>query len=145
MTVPTTNVLLYAADPVDYQLALFAAATAGIPPANVIGNFYQIWNDTASGTNLVIAVGGPANDALYYNPCGWSNPAGSGAGTTPFSPASAPLSIVPGANLYESAAGANRYDTLKLATMDAYYAVYGTQTSGNAPRLTYQSQPACRR
>ena len=36
------------------------------------------WDRTSSGEYLVIAVGGPADDALYYNVCGWTAPDGLG-------------------------------------------------------------------
>ena len=136
MALATGSVLLYAADPNDYASALAAAALAGIPSGNVIGNFETVWNDIASGDYLVIAVGGQANDALYYNPCGWANPAGEPAGTTPFDYASEPSDTLPGADLYENAAGSDAGNSLKLAVMLAYYAVNGSYPSG------YGSLPA---
>lgn len=145
MTVPASQVILYAADLVDYSIALTAAACAGIPVANVVGNFSQAWTDTASGTYLVMAVGGPANDALYFNPCGWTNPGLTGAGSTPFElVTTAPVDQVPDANYYENAAGANRYDTLKLAIMYAYYAVNGSYPPGyGTPPTNYGAGDTC--
>jgi hypothetical protein len=37
-----------------------------------------------SGDDLVLAVGQAAENGLYSNPCGWTNPAGDAAGGTPF-------------------------------------------------------------
>ena len=84
MTVSTNKVILYAADSTDYKIALEAAAKSGISAANVTGNFTKAWSDVASGEYLVFAVGGPALNALYYNPCDWSNPAHLAGGHTPF-------------------------------------------------------------
>ncbi len=72
MTVSTNKVILYAADSTDYKIALEAAAKSGISAANVTGNFTKAWSDVASGEYLVFAVGGPALNALYYNPCDWT-------------------------------------------------------------------------
>jgi hypothetical protein len=130
MPLTTAQVHLYAATTVDYQLALGAAAVAGIPAANVTGDFYQAWQEIASGNFLVIAVGGAANDALYFNACGWSNPAGQAGGTTPFYTSASPTAALPGANYYENAAGANRIQTGEIAAALAYYAVNGQFLTG---------------
>ena len=74
------DVRLYAADPADYQAALAAASAAGLPADQVTQSFSTAWDQTSSGEYLVIAVGGPADDALYYNVCGWTAPDGLGAG-----------------------------------------------------------------
>lgn len=129
MALSPSNVILYVADESDYELALGAAAVAGIPEGNVIGGFYTAWNDTASGSYLVIAVGAPANNALYYNPCGWANPAGTAAGSTPFSMTASPTDTLPGANYYENAAGDYGYQTLQIAAAFAYYAMNGSLPS----------------
>ena len=102
MSLSGGSVILYAADPGDYEIALAAAAVTGIPTSNVMGNFYNVWNNVASGNYLVIAVGLNANSALYYNPCGWSNPAGQAGGSTPFAYAAEPQDSLPGANYYEN-------------------------------------------
>ncbi|KLU63523.1 hypothetical protein CEB3_c01000 [Peptococcaceae bacterium CEB3] len=121
MPLTTSQVVLYAADTVDYEIALGAAASAYIPISNVIGDFATAWNDVASGNYLVIAVGGPATNALYYNPCGWGD-----AGSTQLNPTAAyPVDTLPGAYYYENAAGNDRTDTFYLATVFAYYAVNG--------------------
>ncbi len=123
MPLSTSQVILYAADTVDYEIALAAAASAYIPISNVIGDFATAYNYVASGNYLVIAVGGPANNALFYNPCGW---AGYPAGTTPFYQTSSyPVDSLPGANIYENAAGSDRTSTMYLATVTANYAVNG--------------------
>ena len=135
MALSPDSVILYAADESDYALALGAAAVAGIPVSNVTGNFYNVWNFVASGDYLVIAVGGPANTALYYNPCGWANPANEAGGSTPFYYANEPQAALPGANAYENGAGNLGEDTLKLVTMLAYYAVNGSYPPGYGTTL----------
>ncbi|RIV26400.1 hypothetical protein D2Q93_04310 [Alicyclobacillaceae bacterium I2511] len=131
MTVPAGNILLYPADPQNYDMALAAAAISGIPVSpNVLGNFYDIWMHTSSGNYLVIAVGANANTALYYNPCGWSNPAGEAGGHTPFAHATESETSLPGANYFENGAGTTALGTLKLAAMLAYYAVHGSYPFG---------------
>lgn len=131
MSVAPGNVLLYPADPKDYDMALAAAGVAGIPVTpNVLGNFSDIWIHTNSGTYLVMAVGGNANTALYYNPCSWSNPPNDSGGSTPFKYAAEPQSTLPGATYFENAAGTTALGTLKAATMLAYYAVHGVYPSG---------------
>ncbi|MHB1629183.1 MAG: hypothetical protein ACYCVB_12565 [Bacilli bacterium] len=42
MAVQPQDIIFYAADPGDYQIALAAAATAGVPFTNVSGNFYNL-------------------------------------------------------------------------------------------------------
>ena len=124
MALSGSQVILYAADAGDYQYALAAAALAGIPVTNAQGNFYDVWNEVASGNFLVIAVGLNANTALYLNTCGWPNPAGSAGGSTPFAYATEPQAALPGSNYFENAAGTSGQNTMKLAAMLAYYATH---------------------
>lgn len=130
MALSTSSVILYAADVADYAIALGAAGLAGIRSGNVVVDFETAWNDVASGNFLVIAIGGQANAALYYNPCGWANPAGDPAGTTPFVYQDGPLDTLPGTNYYENAAGSDAEASSKLAAMLAYYAVRGSYPAG---------------
>lgn len=125
MPLSPSQVILYAADSADYRNALGATAIAGIPTDNVTGDFYSAWSYTASGDFLVIAVGGAAADSLYYNACGWTNPAGTPGGGTPFSAASGPVDTLPAAHHYLAAAGSTGSDTLYLAAAYAYFAVHG--------------------
>lgn len=122
-----TNVYLYAAQVGDYEKALAAANVSGIPRSNVLGNFSTAWSLVQNGSKLVIAVGGAALFALYYNPCGWSNPNGLAGGHTPFSLFPSGQGIMSAkTNHFANAAGYNSLDSLKLAVMLAYYAVHGT-------------------
>ena len=127
---PPQDIIFYAADPGDYQIALAAAATVGVPFTNVSGNFYNIWSSVGSGLYLVIAVGRNANSALYLNPCGWSNPANRGGGSTPFAYAPEPATSLPGSDYYQNGAGESGPATLKLAIMLAYFAMSGTYPPG---------------
>jgi hypothetical protein len=137
MSVAATNVVLYAATPIDYQMALGVAAAAGIPVANVIGNFNTAWTQVQTGGALVIAVGRAALNALYYNPCNWTNPSTQAGGHTPFDTIQEPATVVPHAGFFENGAGYLAQDTYRLATMLAYYAVRGT----NPPGLTNLPSP----
>ncbi|HLI42716.1 MAG TPA: hypothetical protein VKV35_13880, partial [Streptosporangiaceae bacterium] len=124
------DVRLYAADPADYQIALAAAKAAGLPADQVTTSYDTAWRQTSSGEYLVIAVGGPADDALYYNVCGWTAPDGLGAGSTPFYYAGSPLHALPPMNEYENGAGQTAADTAALSADLAYYAVHGTLPPG---------------
>jgi hypothetical protein len=125
-----TAVALYAATPADYQAALSAASAAGLPAAQVTRSFATAWNEAGSGEYLVIAVGGSADSALYYNVCGWTNPSGLPGGSTPFFIATPPLDKLPAMNAYENGAGQTAADTATLTTDLAYYATHGTLPPG---------------
>jgi hypothetical protein len=124
------DVRLYAADSADYQAAVAAASSAGLPAGQVTQSFATAWDETSAGEYLVIAVGGPADDALYYNVCGWTAPDGLGAGSTPFSYASAPLAALPPMDEYENGAGQTAADTSALAADLAWYALHGGYPAG---------------
>jgi hypothetical protein len=126
------NVSLYAADPTDYQAALAAASAAGLPASQVTQSFDTAWKQASSGEYLVIAVGGPADTALYYNVCGWDNPSGLPGGSTPFYYGSTPLNSVPSMDLYENGAGQTAADTATLSAGLAYYAVHGILPPGES-------------
>jgi hyaluronoglucosaminidase len=137
------DVRLYAADPADYQAALAAASSAGLPADQVTQSFTTAWDQTSSGEYLVLAVGGPADDALYYNVCGWTAPDGLAAGSTPFYYSSGPLNTVPPMDEYENAAGETAADTQSLATDLAYYAVGGSYPAGVTPPAPAAPAYAC--
>lgn len=124
------SVVLYAATSSDDTAALAAATAAGLPASQVTTSFATAWADTLSGNYLVISVGLAATDALDYNVCGWANPSGEIAGSTPFYTASGPLNSLPGPDAYEEAAAATTAQTPALATDLAYYATHGTLPSG---------------
>ena len=146
MAVSPAHVVLYASEPADFQIALSAATAAGISPTNVCGDFYTAWKKVASGSAIVIAVGASANNALYFNPCGWANPAGTAAGSTPFIPAGAPQDTLHGANYYLNGAGQTGVDTLRLTVMLSYYATHGRYPQGFGSQMPRPLQPvdACR-
>jgi hypothetical protein len=138
-----SRVLLYAATPGDDTSASAAASAAGLPASAVTEDFATAWAATLTGNYLVIAVGQAADDALYFNTCGWANPSGEGAGGTPFDLASEPLDQLPGADLYENAAAAAAAATATppLAVDLAYYATHGKLPAG-VTTLPAQSAPA---
>jgi CHAP domain-containing protein/PKD domain-containing protein len=146
-TLPSTpatfasRVLLYAATPGDEVSANAAASAAGLPASAVTEDFATAWAAALTGNYLVIAVGQAADDALYFNTCGWSNPSGEGAGGTPFDLSSEPLDQLPGVDLYENAAAATATQTPALATDLAYYATHGARPAG-VTTLPAQGAPA---
>ncbi len=48
MTLSTNQIILYAADPNDFVIALAASITVGIPACQVTGDFYDAWIYTVS-------------------------------------------------------------------------------------------------
>ncbi len=139
------QVILYAADPADFKLALGAAAVNGVPTENVTGTFMSAWSYTASGKYLVLAVGAAAGDALYYNPCGWSNPASQPGGGTPFAFVAQAMDTLPPANHFLLASGATGADTLASAVATAHFAVTGTWPAGiPQPGTTIAPVDTCR-
>jgi len=144
MPVPARNLILYAADPTDYALAVGVAGLVGLPFEQVTGQFVAAWLAVASGNYLVVAVGGPANIALYYNPCGWDNPAQSGPGSTPFLAMGEALATLPPPNQYLNGAGQDRDQTVLRTFYLATYALTGTGPSGWAsPPPAVEAVPYC--
>lgn len=124
------SVLLYAADAADDSAAQAAASGAGLQPGQVTRSFATAWSAAGSGEYLVIAVGGPADSALYYNTCGWDNPSGLPGGSTPFALATPPRAALPPMSYYENGAGATAADTATLSADLAYYAARGQLPPG---------------
>jgi hypothetical protein len=118
-------VVLYAADPQSMAIAAADAQQLALPPSGVTGNFETAWTDASGSSDVVIAVGAAASDALFYNACGWPNPAGAGAGSTPFGYPVAPLRSGQ-ANKFEGAYGTSTATTSLLAAQFAQYALAGT-------------------
>jgi hyaluronoglucosaminidase len=138
------DVRLYANDPADYQAALAAASAAGLPADQVTQSFTTAWDETSAGEYLVIAVGGPANDALYYNVCGWTAPNGIGAGSTPFYYTTAARNSLLPMNEYENGAGQTAANPADRAADLAYYATPGAFPAGvTTPPAAAGPQYAC--
>ena len=137
---PTTypgTVLLYAATPADDTSALAAAAYAGLSASQVTTDFNTAWAATLSGNYLVISVGTAAVNALYDNPCGWTNPSQDDPGSTPFYNVERPLNV-PLTNLFLVGAAADAAQTPQVADDMAYFAVHGALPSGAVlPTLAY--------
>ena len=132
------RIMLYAASPGDDQTALTAAAAAGLPAAQVTDNFDVAWAATLSPDYVVIAVGVPAVDALYVNDCGWPDPSGDDAGTTPFYYYLPPFYGLPGADAYLNATAASPAQAVAAATDATYYALHDALPPGvtSIPTLT---------
>jgi len=126
------RVVLYGATKADYQAASQAATSAGLPSSAVTGSFATAWDDALSGGYLVIAVGLPATDGLYFNVCGWANPSDAFPGSTPFNLVNPPIDQLPGASNFEEAAGSTSAQTGQLADDLAYYALNGQLPTGVA-------------
>jgi hypothetical protein len=118
--------VLYAADPLSMAVAAASAATLGLPASDVTGNFVTAWNDVAGGDDLVLAVGQAAVNALNNNPCGWTNPAGEGAGHTPYFYIGVPLQQPPGADVFEPSDGTSLAETATVTAQLTQYALAGT-------------------
>ena len=129
-SLPTHSPLvLYAADKGDMAIAAQIARSLALPASNVTGNFKQAWKDTVGNRDLVIAVGEPAANALYFNACGWTDPAGWPAGSTPFYFPGYPLRSPPGRNYFELASTPTTAGTTQLTTQLTQYALTGTLPS----------------
>jgi Domain of unknown function (DUF1906) len=123
-------VRLYAADNTSMALAAQIARDLALRPGDVVGSFSRAWTDVAKGYDLVFAVGQAALNGLYTNPCGWSNPAGTSGGHTPFSVVNATLQRSPGANIFANATASSSGDTDRLAAELTHYALTATLPNG---------------
>jgi hypothetical protein len=126
-TLPTAYpIVLYAADRVSMATAVAEAKSFALPTGDVTGTFVTAWNDLTGGSDLLLAVGKAADNALFFNPCGWTNPAGTGAGSTPFSYLGLPLQQPAGTNNYEPSDGSTTAATAALTAQLSHYALAGT-------------------
>lgn len=119
-------IVLYAADHTSMAAAVAEAKSLALPAGDVTGTFVTAWNDLTGGSDLLLAAGKAADNALFYNPCGWANPAGTGADWTPFSYLGLPLQQPPGANNYEPSDGSTAAATAALTAQLSHYALAGT-------------------
>lgn len=144
-SLPTHSpIVLYAADKGDMAIAAQVRRSLALPASNVTGLFKQAWKDTAGNKDLVIAVGEPAANALYFNPCGWTDPAGWPAGSTPFYYPGYPLRSPPGRNYFELASTPTTAGTTQLATQLTQYALTGTlPSSGSQPAAATPPALSC--
>jgi hypothetical protein len=126
-------VVLYAADPASMAAAVLAAAELGLPASDITGNFDAAWADVAGGNDLVLGVGQAAVNGLNNNPCGWSNPAGTGAGHTPFFYIGVPLQQPPGADVFEPSDGTSLAETVTVTAQLTQYALAGTLPDDAGP------------
>lgn len=122
MALSKTQIFLYAATDADYNNSLKVASTFGLPVGHVLGSFAHAWTAAASGKLLAIAVGTPANNSLFYNPCGYGN---LGVGGTPFINDDTPRDTLPPVDTYMNAAGETVTDSADLAYNYVYYALNG--------------------
>ncbi len=134
-TLPTASpVVLYAADRASMAVAAQLARALALPPGDVTGGYRRAWADASGGRDLVLAVGEPAADALFFNVCGWANPGGLPAGYTPFYYVGEPLPRPPGRDYFELADMSTAAGTALLTTQLTQYALAGTLPDyGSAP------------
>jgi hypothetical protein len=144
-TLPTPYPLvLYAADRASMAVAAQVARALALPPGDLTGSFSQAWADVAGGKALVLAAGEPAANALYFNVCGWTDPAGLPAGSTPFYYVGEPLQRPPGRNYFELADMATAAGTALVATQVTQYALAGTLPNyGSAPAASAPPTLTC--
>jgi Domain of unknown function (DUF1906) len=126
-------VVLYAADQASMSVAVQTARQLALPTSDITGNFEQAWNDVSTGNDLVLAVGRAATNALNQNPCGWTNPAGTGAGTTPFFYIGTPLTGPTFADVFEPSGGSSPALTALVTTQLMHYALAGTIPNDGGP------------
>ena len=136
-----SSVVLYAADADSMAIAENEAQRLALPAANLTGNFETAWTDDASGSDLVIAVGAAASNALFHNACGWANPANEAIGHTPFGYPAVPLQKVAG-GVFEGADGSSDAATQALSEQFAQYAMAGTVPNENAAQPMGSITPA---
>ena len=134
-------VVLYAADPQSMAIAEAEAQQLALPADNLTGNFETAWTDASSGSDLVIAVGAAASDALFHNACGWTNPAGEAAGHTPFGYESVPLASA-ASGVFEGADGSSDAAVQAESEQFAHYALAGTVPNDNAGQPLGSATPA---
>jgi Domain of unknown function (DUF1906) len=126
-TLPTAYPLvLYAADRASVSAAVAIARALALPAGDVTGSFSHAWSAAAGGRDLVLAVGQPAANALYFNVCGWANPAKMRAGSTPFYYPGEPQQRPPGRNFFELSDMSTAAGTAQLTTQLTQYALAGT-------------------
>jgi Rv2525c-like, glycoside hydrolase-like domain len=126
-------VVLYAADRASMTVAVAAAHSFALPISDVTGKFATAWADVTGGSDLVLAVGKAAANALNDNGCGWPNPAGDGAGSTPFVYPGEPLRQPPGSGIFEPSDGAGSSATASLTGQLLQYALAGTLPDDGGP------------
>jgi len=126
-------VVLYAADRASMAVAVAAAHSLALPIGDVTGKFATAWADVTGGSDLVLAVGKAAANALNDNGCGWPNPAGDGAGSTPFVYPGEPLQQPPGSGIFEPSDGAGSSATASLTGQLLQYALAGTLPDDGGP------------
>jgi Domain of unknown function (DUF1906) len=141
-SLPTHSpIVLYAADKYDMATAAQVRRSLALPATNVTGTFKQAWKDAAGGKDLVIAVGEPAANALYFNVCGWTDPAGWPAGSTPFYYPGYPVRSSIGRNYFELASTPTTAKTTQLLTELTQYALTGS-LPGSGPTAIAATPPA---
>lgn len=134
-------VVLYAADPQSMSIAQAEAQNLALPSSNLTGDFETAWTDDASGSDLVIAVGAAASDALFHNACGWTNPAGEAIGHTPFGYPAVPLQSGAG-GVFEGADLSTDAANQTLSEQFAMFAMAGTVPNENAAQPLGSLTPA---
>ena len=151
-TLPTRYPLvLYAADDGDMALAVQVGRALALPAGDVTGSFTRAWQDAAGNKDLVLAVGPAAANALYFNACAWTDPAGWPAGSTPFYFPGYPLQRPPGKQYFELSSGSSWGVTTTLTTQLTQYALAGTlpddataPTAPSPPTLSCLGAPSIR-
>jgi Domain of unknown function (DUF1906) len=116
-------IVLYAADKASMAVAVSTAQRLALPLTDVTGNFTDAWNDVAGGSDLVLSVGQAALNGLNNNTCGWPDPAGTGAGSTPFYYAGQPLAQPAGADVFENSADTSTLLTALVTARLMHYAL----------------------
>jgi hypothetical protein len=136
--------VLYAADHASLVVAAAITRNLALPSSSVTGSFAHAWAAATDGKHLVLAVGQAAANALYFNPCGWANPAHLRAGYTPFYYLGQPLRRAPGRNYFELSDMSTPAGTAQLTIQLTQYALAGTLPDyGSVPAAPAAPTLAC--
>ncbi len=121
MALTTNGIYFYGATPGDFKRGVTVAGDFGIPESHVLQSFTLAYALVKSGKAMVIAIGGPAVNALKYNACGWAH-----YGDPGFTASTTYTNTLPGAGIFMNANGETGGDSLQQAWNYTYYALNDT-------------------
>ncbi len=121
MALTTNGIYFYGATPGDFKRGVTVAGDFGIPESHVLQSFTLAYALVKSGKAMVIAIGGPAANALKYNACGWAH-----YGDPGFTASENYTNVLPPAGTFMNANGETGPDSLQQAWNYTYYALNDT-------------------
>jgi len=118
MALTTDGIYFYGATPGDFNRGVSVAKYFDILESHVLQSFTLAYALVKSGKAMVIAIGGPATNALKYNACGWAH-----YGNPGFTASTTYTNTLPGPGIFMNANGATGADSLQQAKNYTYYAL----------------------